>query len=96
MIQTARGAASLRHEVAQRCSADTTFALRLFHDLRRAIVRHDAMPALLQARDHVHAHLPESDKSEFHRSSSLVVAGVWYLGLRESQTVSRRPYTLEY
>ena len=63
------GAGSFQHgdHVLERGSSDTADLFRLFHEIRRPVVGDHAVLALLEASDHVHAHLPEADESEFHK-----------------------------
>ena len=46
---------------------------RLLDDVRRPVVGHHVMLALLETGDHVHAHLAEPDESEFHVDSFLAL-----------------------
>src|SRR5207245_8978055 len=63
------GAGRFQHgdHVLERDSSDAADLFRLFHEIRRPVVGDHAVLALLEAGDHVHAHLPEADESEFHK-----------------------------
>src|SRR5439155_1999274 len=63
----------LRDQILERRRADRAFLHRLLHDVRRSIVRDDAVPVSLKPYHHVHAHPAESDESEFHGPPSSVI-----------------------
>jgi hypothetical protein len=55
-------------EVGDRGRAHRAVTLRLPDLLRATVVHDDAVAALHEADDHVHAHAAEADESELHRS----------------------------
>src|SRR5437870_1503543 len=61
------GRFQLGDHVLERGGPDAAHLFRLFDEIRRPVVGDHAVLALLEAGDHVHAHLPEANESEFHR-----------------------------